>query len=119
MDRCESEQAVRSNAPENSILKFLINHGFKDPYRDLYPCTKNFTYNNTSRIDFFLTNNPLHNTVRDCAIISTNMDTDHKAIKLRMQIPIALPKYKDTDHKAIKLRMQIPIALPKYKPFEY
>ncbi|RKP15999.1 DNase I-like protein, partial [Rozella allomycis CSF55] len=91
MDRCESEQAVRSNAPENTFRKFLINHGFKDPYRDLYPCTKNFTYNNTSRIDFFLINNLLHNTVRDCAIISTNMDTNHKANKLRMQIPIVLP----------------------------
>ncbi|RKP16801.1 hypothetical protein ROZALSC1DRAFT_24871 [Rozella allomycis CSF55] len=72
MDRCESAKAVNSNAPENTILKFLINHGFKDPDRDLYPCTKNFTYSNTSRIDFFLINNPLHN-----AQLIKNMQTNH------------------------------------------
>jgi exonuclease III len=75
----------------NKIQEMCENFNLMDPYRTLYPDTKDFTYVprnvnclNKSRIDFFLISDSLFDIVKDCMIKESlqNKLFDHKAVSL-------------------------------------
>jgi exonuclease III len=74
-----------STRPENALLRHLIGKGFTDPYRTQNAGAQQFTWNNQSRIDFFLCKITTPTTKCCSNIIDTGMDSDHLGIKLELE----------------------------------
>ncbi len=72
------------------LAEVCASHGLIDPYRAVYPVTKDYTYTphgtkkNRSRLDFFLISNDILNHVKKCSISDSPsiMLFDHKSISL-------------------------------------
>jgi exonuclease III len=72
------------------LSEVCASHGLIDPYRAVYPVTKDYTYTphgtkkNRSRLDFFLISNDILNHVKKCSISDSPsiMLFDHKSISL-------------------------------------
>ncbi|RKP16796.1 DNase I-like protein, partial [Rozella allomycis CSF55] len=82
MDRIQLSN-MRNNRPESTILQYLRRKHFVDPFREQHPQQLAYTYNNTSRIDFFLVRLQRTTNVDNCTILAFPVESDHKAIQLK------------------------------------